>query len=323
MLASLLPGLRELRTPLAVGYLWLAFIYLHVASAGSIPPRSDASGVWLAIYQLLGFGGKGVALAVATFVAYVLGSLLPITYFAPTHAIAPLVRRRTTRSLGLTLAQMVKAYPSAVSRRDLRAYVNQRLVDMARANGGLWADDFAEALDDDNLRLGALTEPEQSLHLALRHSILNESHLLRVNLQVESENLYQSYDRECAEADFRLKIALPLGAVIASIGGLEGVLALKVLGVLIVVALTAQGFIRSREAEAELIQLLTQDVIRAPVLGRLEKAAQRRNDRLMRESHEDGEDGRCRAPEEQVVMYPDGHWLARPPSTETAGASSP
>ncbi|MFF4392878.1 MULTISPECIES: hypothetical protein [unclassified Streptomyces] len=40
MLASLLPGLRELRTPLATGYLYLLLLFLLFSD--SIPTKNEA-----------------------------------------------------------------------------------------------------------------------------------------------------------------------------------------------------------------------------------------------------------------------------------------
>jgi hypothetical protein len=73
VLASILPGLREIRAPLAAGYLWLVIGWLLFHDR--VETGSSASG---AVDALTGFRdaiGLGGIAAAATFVAYVLGAL--------------------------------------------------------------------------------------------------------------------------------------------------------------------------------------------------------------------------------------------------------
>ncbi|WAZ26962.1 hypothetical protein STRCI_008653 [Streptomyces cinnabarinus] len=74
MLASLLPGLRDLRTPLAVGYLWLACAWLWFHD--TLPRRETAHGAIADLYDLEGILPAAALLAVLTFFAYFLGSIL-------------------------------------------------------------------------------------------------------------------------------------------------------------------------------------------------------------------------------------------------------
>ena len=74
MLASLLPGLRDLRAPLAAGYLWLAAGWLYFAPR--LPASvNDAHGVLKDIYRVVDVSSP-VAVGVGlTFVAYMVGML--------------------------------------------------------------------------------------------------------------------------------------------------------------------------------------------------------------------------------------------------------
>ncbi|MBO1336870.1 hypothetical protein [Streptomyces sp. VRA16 Mangrove soil] len=76
MLASLLPGLRDLRTPLAVGYLWLmcAWLWFHDA----LPRRATASGPVADLYALNEILPPATFLAALTFCAYFLGSIVEL-----------------------------------------------------------------------------------------------------------------------------------------------------------------------------------------------------------------------------------------------------
>src|SRR3954471_461558 len=90
MLASLLPGLRDLRTPLATGYLWLVALWLLVHQ---YVPKSvfDASGPIRSLYQLGALAGTTACLAAVSFVAYLVGSMLS---FYPRQYILGLVQPR-------------------------------------------------------------------------------------------------------------------------------------------------------------------------------------------------------------------------------------
>jgi hypothetical protein len=79
MLASLLPGLRELRTPLAVGYMWLLNLWLVLHDVVPTKSTQGSSDTTKAVFQLGGIVGATASLAVLTFVAYVLGSMLTVT----------------------------------------------------------------------------------------------------------------------------------------------------------------------------------------------------------------------------------------------------
>jgi hypothetical protein len=77
MLASLLPGLRDVRTPLTVGYLWLLTAWLVF---GEQLPKSRASGNGLVaqLFDLGGLLGKAAPIAALSFTAYLLGAILTI-----------------------------------------------------------------------------------------------------------------------------------------------------------------------------------------------------------------------------------------------------
>jgi len=76
MLTSLLPGFRDLRTPLVAGgtillTLWLIF-------KDTIPAVTSATGVAPKIYALANLLGPSATLAVLSFVAYLVGSVVLI-----------------------------------------------------------------------------------------------------------------------------------------------------------------------------------------------------------------------------------------------------
>ena len=89
MLTSLLPGLRELRAPLAAGYIWLLAWWL--AFEPRLADRAEATDLLQSLYRLDdALSGFGLA-AVASFVAYLAGSL-SMTLFS--GALKGLFRRK-------------------------------------------------------------------------------------------------------------------------------------------------------------------------------------------------------------------------------------
>jgi hypothetical protein len=76
VLASLLPGLRDLRTPLTVGYLWLICVWLWFGDV--LPRRATARGPIANLYALGGILPSAASLAALTFMAYFLGSIVEL-----------------------------------------------------------------------------------------------------------------------------------------------------------------------------------------------------------------------------------------------------
>src|SRR6266508_6193661 len=74
MLASLLPGLRDLRAPLSAGYLWLTAGWLYFAP--QLPASiNDAHGVLKDIYRVVHASSPLAVGAGLTFAAYIVGIL--------------------------------------------------------------------------------------------------------------------------------------------------------------------------------------------------------------------------------------------------------
>ena len=74
MLMSLLPALRDLRTPLATGYAWLTALWLMFAHYIPDDPEK-LIGIPADISRLYGLVGLTTALAVVSFIAYLVGAM--------------------------------------------------------------------------------------------------------------------------------------------------------------------------------------------------------------------------------------------------------
>ena len=95
-LSSLLPGIRELRAPLAAGFIWMAFLYLVVGS----PTRGDAPGPINDLLELSDSFGDVLTGVALSFIAYLIGSLSQDLFGqALPRGAARLARRFSSRDL--------------------------------------------------------------------------------------------------------------------------------------------------------------------------------------------------------------------------------
>ena len=74
MLTNLLPGFRDLRAPLAAGYLWLATVWVWFAQNLPGSP-SDATGFLKKVYELAGVAGRPAIGIALSFAAYLIGAM--------------------------------------------------------------------------------------------------------------------------------------------------------------------------------------------------------------------------------------------------------
>lgn len=74
MITQILPGFRDVRTPLITGYLWLGSLWILVGMP--VPTGAETDGFMGSINGLTRFLSPGISLVVLSFLAYVLGVLL-------------------------------------------------------------------------------------------------------------------------------------------------------------------------------------------------------------------------------------------------------
>lgn len=254
VVTSLLPGLRELRAPLAAGYLWLLAIGLLTRG---LYPRDLRVAPQL-MKDLVAFGdwlGKPGLLAVAGFMAYILGVLSVSLSNAVLHKLSrwhrdhesranagvvssPLSSRGVQAILGLVSARIVRILasdsPGQTSQNQLAVLSNhpEAAAVMAAIDSRLPAADRRQlVLDHVDLsdQVGAVVE---------------DLELMPVRLLGKNPELYSDIDRLTAEGEFRASIAAPafvaVGAVGLELSGFASVIAF-VLGLLLTVALGIQA----------------------------------------------------------------------------------
>jgi hypothetical protein len=186
MLASLLPGLRDVRTPLTVGYLWLLTAWLLF---GEYVPRSrpPGNGLVAQLFDLGGLLGSAAPIAALSFIAYLLGALLTIPV--------------ESRSISGALTRLSDFSMSRDARLTTREYAGQR---------GELAAELRNQLKDSTLKL-SLADTRALGDFGGGPLKLNiPTNDLRTRLLVANQELYGEYDRLAAEASFRVNMTPPL-----------------------------------------------------------------------------------------------------------------
>jgi hypothetical protein len=136
-LVELLPGLRQIRAPLAAGYLWLLTILLIVEPG--LPSRADARGLPRSVIELVDAAGP-IATAVAVgFLAYLVGSVsddLTSTLARRIGRGAP-QRILQVEANGLVSLTTERGYAGGYTRNKKYLYLLARPIRMALGDGVL------------------------------------------------------------------------------------------------------------------------------------------------------------------------------------------
>ena len=309
MLINLLPGLRELRAPLAAGYLWLLGLWL--AFGESVPKRSEATGAWKQVLEaedLFSAIGKAAAL---TFTAYLLGSFLsdalgwlwnririwrlnPLGFpsLPPTDFNDP--NRLTLKREWIRLRSWIESHervrlrletmPSIALLREASEPISPRSLDVMsdqilRHQYGL--DRFPGYPENEQAagareflaRMGmrhSSSDSEDSAVRSVSQLVLQELDIARFRLLSEEGDLFHEADRLRAEGEFRLAVAPPL-AVIAMLLAFDGG-AIWAIALLPVALLISQGIRKLEESGDRLVDAIRARKVKVPALEQVESA---------------------------------------------------
>ena len=213
LLTSLLPGLRELRTPLAIGFVWLVNAWIIFAE--DLPRSRPQSGQIAALWDLGAAVGATIVLSAVAFAAYIIGSFLEIN---PQGEVA----QRTFNAFSLRRPYLL-SYNTV---RDLIGYIQKLDLDLKKFSEPALenAKDFISAtsrrgrdkrekVPGVNLPGGLpdFTTPEQ---LVVFWQVLPEIPQIATRLQVSNADLFGKYDRLLAEASLRINLALPVAVLL-------------------------------------------------------------------------------------------------------------
>jgi hypothetical protein len=231
MIAQIVPGLREVRAPLAGGVLWILLVWL--AFGDRVPTRREVElrgGVLSRLYEadtVVSQLGRGVLFGVA---AYLLGSLA----VAATSRFSEALERRMAPSPSISALLVRIGVEEVNANLELRDALKEHAVSEATFLGEIPIEGFGLLIDD----------------LAV----------LKISLLATSETLHSEVDRPDAEADLRSAIGPPI-AIISLILGCAHDPA-WFLGIGVAAALMAQGIALRRYAR----EALTTSIYSTPSL---------------------------------------------------------
>ncbi|HEX2240303.1 MAG TPA: hypothetical protein VHJ82_04085 [Actinomycetota bacterium] len=303
MLANLLPGIRDLRAPLAAGYLWLFAAWLTFHDA--VPSRTEAGGVVEAVYDLTNFA-SGIGLAVAlSFVAYIVGSLSEAVSHqlvqSHTHASPPDPFEETF--VGLTWGRPLSFTADVVLRdkaeetlREVRTipgidekwwYANAQ--GLGASLGWSSGKDAREAVREVEMDPIAIYEETGSGTFSYRNvwyislnsmhrALIEEMPLLARRLIGKESDLFATVDRIQSEAEFRFAIFLPFLALSVVCAIFLGPIWVKPIiflaGIALAAAIYAQGMSRRRAANDTLADIARIERVEFPTIERLRRKSQ-------------------------------------------------
>jgi hypothetical protein len=270
----LLPGLRDARTPLVSGLVWLLFGWLLLTDA--IPDKNNAKGFALQVYDVAGAVGSGSMVAALGVLAYVLG-ILGVTFGDAVRSgftgiengfislnewrrwqfHARRRREALRREVEAAAAEFEAAKDSpteAVAKKNRLDGANRGLETIDRSTtrwgllihrtgdvaslvgqpfsgAGLTVDDLAETAIKNAWEKGVDEElRRRDVNLAsseiLEHLGSLEDQLLRQDLghnaldvlRALDQALYQAFDRERSEREFRIAVMPPVLAITIYVG---------------------------------------------------------------------------------------------------------
>jgi hypothetical protein len=226
MLASLLPGIRGIRSALVAGYMWFGAVWLLVAhiwpvSAGGRPVLSEPT---VRLIELFGTGGKIIAISV---LCLLVGEVTSVTVQSIFFRLAQrCLRQLTPSSMSKPRKGWQRLFWPMSSRSLNRVYT--KVLQEHR-----------------NREIDTGTEPGASERLALE--AVREVLYMSPRLIVAKPELYAEYDRVKAESEFRDAILLPLPILGTAIClNLNMPLWTKAVVMVLIVALDGYLFLQAR-----------------------------------------------------------------------------
>lgn len=251
MLAQILPGFRDFRTPLVTGYLWIIVLWIIVARP--LPDKDATDGAMGAINAFGAFFTPTVYIAALSFLAYVLGMLVMVD-----------IKPGSTIRLG---PKFSLPYVSKTDRDVIEAHVESAFhrARIRKASGYQIQQEFK--LDEllptevhyNEFRMDHNYDEREMNHAYREYSlkelkepmveeVIKSIPSLAIKLQDKNALLFGSYDRDKSESEFRLSIAPPIAVLSVQfvVLGMNQPLLMwpwaGYIGLIAVVALVVKGF---------------------------------------------------------------------------------
>lgn len=270
MLASLLPGLRDLRTPLAVGYLWLVTLWLLFHEWVPLTAESAPEGPVQSMYQLGTLSGATVVLAAISLVAYLLGVVVSVVRL-PWNVMPALLARESVGVALVVERRLLVRAQNRLLRLLLRRRSSQGLIEVLRRPvADRYSAAYPQVLDPDDAAPQFSWRTSSSVYDVM-FVVAGELPDVAIRLQAKNRDLWDSFDRAKAESEFRSSIAFalaPLSVVLMVNWTIYAGLLLIFGSVLLMM-----GAAKAVEATSTLVQAIRLDQARPPIFDRLEEIA--------------------------------------------------
>jgi hypothetical protein len=282
MLTSLLPGIRELRAPLAAGYLWLAALW--VLFAHDVPARPDAEGPWADAYRFVDAASVFGLAAAISFAAYLIGTLSVATSdWLGKRVNGVLPGQRDTQPAGEASRWVARLLADAYDKdnRRIRAADPSLQGHDSVDAGRLAVEAVAEGLRrrvtwdipaDTVLNWTHVNDARSDLESRVTADVLSEFPRVTLRLLGRDPEMYGVIDRTRSEAQFRYAVSfalLPLAGAVA--WRVEPPYALLTLGLAIAgsALLWARGRTSERESNSYVMDAIVLGRATPPVLDPL------------------------------------------------------
>jgi hypothetical protein len=221
MLAQILPGFRDFRTPLMTGVLWLTALWAFLGAP--VPTKEDKEGIFGLLNQVSEYLSPSLILGVISFSAYLLGVLLMPNMQRKLNRGAARIHwlkvriarfydkrkikwiRRLMRKADLHLRQPEYPLRGGHTRRTqdlLRHVASDAVYTAAKKELDLVPlkyhyDWITPAEDHDN--------DTEALADRINKDLMEEAASIAAALQAGNERVFNNYDRARSEAEFRFR----------------------------------------------------------------------------------------------------------------------
>jgi hypothetical protein len=273
MLANLLPGFREIRAPLAAGYIWL--LTLWVGFSECIPEKESAQGVWGSLYHLSSIVGTAATLAGVSFVAYLVGCLLEVRARAIVHWFRfpewwwGVHQRILGNPLSGQLDNPRMLQWTETSETSRGAAEPHSLIQPNESFTSLLSPEWGSrasrsALIDLAIHIHQVGGRSVNLSSVMGR-FGDELDQLAIRLQARNIDLYGTYDRAVAEADLRVNVGFSASILVSAVAAKSN---LEILSCIpFAWFLIARGQQKAREANDVLIQAVVSGELESKVLS--------------------------------------------------------
>jgi hypothetical protein len=288
VIASILPGLREIRAPLAAGYVWMLGLWL--VAAPNLPVQPPTSGLYADVYRLAKYVGTPAVIAGISLVAYLAG-VLSIAAFNAANAASARVplperiesalpgyrsRRRVDEEATNTVLEAIqKRFRGDEEFRKVLVEHIKSVQEKAHKSGRKLVSPLDEDSAEELVKSALSSTPDQRYLLFSvidTHRVIDDltddlRYIPARLVGTDAADLYAEYSRLDAEADFRYGLSLPLGFLFVVLSA--RLHSAWLLGLLVSIMLAYLGAQTRTESRSHLLAAISSGRVISPVVARL------------------------------------------------------